>query len=129
MQAAGPLFSHDKASVAGSAPAMFLPTTRAEMAALGWQQCDVIIVTGDAYVDHPSFGMAIIGAIVGEFLGAQKGLGLVIATAQNNFNPNGVFAAMFIIAVLALTAEGLIALLERRLLSWRPPSQTEAAAA
>jgi NitT/TauT family transport system permease protein len=78
---------------------------------------------------HVAFGMAIIGAIVGEFLGAQKGLGLVIATAQNNFNPNGVFAAMFIIAVLALTAEGLIALLERRLMSWRPPSQTEAAAA
>jgi NitT/TauT family transport system permease protein len=78
---------------------------------------------------HVAFGMAIIGAIVGEFLGAQKGLGLVIATAQNNFNPNGVFAAMFIIAVLALTAEGLIALLERRLLAWRPRSQTEATAA
>lgn len=78
---------------------------------------------------HVAFGMAIIGAIVGEFLGAQKGLGLVIATAQNNFNPNGVFAAMFIIAVLALTAEGLIALLERRLLSWRPRSQSEIAAA
>jgi len=78
---------------------------------------------------HVAFGLAIIGAIVGEFLGAQKGLGLVIATAQNNFNPDGVFAAMFIIAVLALTAEGLIALLERRLLSWRPPSQAEAAAA
>ena len=78
---------------------------------------------------HVAFGLAIIGAIVGEFLGAQRGLGLVIATAQNNFNPNGVFAAMFIIALLALTAEGLIGLLERRLLSWRPPSQAEAAAA
>jgi NitT/TauT family transport system permease protein len=77
---------------------------------------------------HVAFGLAIIGAIVGEFLGAQRGLGLVIATAQNNFNPDGVFAAMFIIAVLALTAEGLIGLLERRLLSWRPPSQAEAAA-
>jgi NitT/TauT family transport system permease protein len=75
---------------------------------------------------HVAFGLAIIGAIVGEFLGAQKGLGLVIATSQNNFNPNGVFGAMFIIAVLALTAEALIGLLERRLLSWRPPSQTEA---
>ena len=74
-------------------------------------------------------GFAIIGAIVGEFLGAQKGLGLVIANAQNNFNPNGVFAAMVIIAILALTAEGLIGLLERRLLSWRPRSQSEAAAA
>ena len=78
---------------------------------------------------HVAFGLAIIGAIVGEFLGAQRGLGLVIATAQNNFNPDGVFAAMFIIAVLALTAEALIALLERRLLSWRPPSQAEAVAA
>jgi NitT/TauT family transport system permease protein len=74
---------------------------------------------------HVAFGLSIIGAIVGEFLGAQKGLGLVIATAQNNFNPNGVFGAMFIIAILALTAEGLIGLLERRLLSWRPPSQAE----
>ena len=74
---------------------------------------------------HVAFGMAIIGAIVGEFLGAQKGLGLVIASSQNNFNPNGVFAAMLIIAVLALTAEGLIGLLERRLLSWRPRSQSE----
>ncbi len=78
---------------------------------------------------HVAFGLAIIGAIVGEFLGAQRGLGLVIANAQNNFNPDGVFAAMFIIAVMALTAEGLIGLLERRLLSWRPPSPTEAVAA
>jgi NitT/TauT family transport system permease protein len=78
---------------------------------------------------HVAFGLAIIGAIVGEFLGAQRGLGLVIASAQNNFNPDGVFAAMFIIAVLALTAEGLIGLLERRLLSWRPPSQAEPATA
>jgi NitT/TauT family transport system permease protein len=78
---------------------------------------------------HVAFGFAIIGAIVGEFLGAQKGLGLVIATAQNQFDPNGVFAAMLIIAVLALTAEWLIGLLERRMLSWRPPAQTETPAA
>jgi NitT/TauT family transport system permease protein len=77
---------------------------------------------------HVAFGFSVIGAIVGEFLGAQKGLGLVIASSQNNFNPNGVFAAMFIIAVLALTAEGLITLLERRLLSWRPTTRTEAGA-
>jgi NitT/TauT family transport system permease protein len=75
---------------------------------------------------HVAFGLSIIGAIVGEFLGAQRGLGLVIATSQNNFNPNGVFGAMFIIAALALTAEALIAQLERKLLAWRPPSQTEA---
>jgi uncharacterized radical SAM protein YgiQ len=42
-------------------PAPFLPMSRAEMDALGWDSCDVIIVTGDAYVDHPSFGMAVIG--------------------------------------------------------------------
>jgi NitT/TauT family transport system permease protein len=74
---------------------------------------------------HVAFGFSIIGAIVGEFLGSQKGLGLVIATSQNNFNPNGVFAAMLIIAVVALTAEGLIGRLERRLLAWRPPSAAE----
>jgi|TARA_B100002003_G_scaffold251936_1_gene299093 uncharacterized radical SAM protein YgiQ len=46
----------------GVAP--FLPTSRQEMDALGWDSCDVIIVTGDAYVDHPSFGMAIIGRVL-----------------------------------------------------------------
>jgi sulfonate transport system permease protein len=76
---------------------------------------------------HVAFGFAIIGAIVGEFLGAQKGLGLVIASAQNHFNPNGVFAAMVIIAIIALTAEGIIARLERRLLAWRPRASTEQA--
>ena len=45
-------------------PAPFLPISRAEMAQLGWDQCDVIIVTGDAYVDHPSFGMALIGRVL-----------------------------------------------------------------
>jgi len=78
---------------------------------------------------HVAFGFAIIGAIVGEFLGAQKGLGLVIATAQNTFDANGVFAAMLIIAMLALTAEWLIGQMERRLLAWRPPAHTEVGAA
>src|ERR1700761_2992132 len=45
-------------------PAPFLPMSRAEMTALGWDQCDVVLVTGDAYVDHPSFGMAIIGRLL-----------------------------------------------------------------
>ncbi len=76
---------------------------------------------------HVAFGFAIIGAIVGEVLGSQKGLGLVIATSQNNFNPNGVFAAMLIIAVIALSAEGVISWLERRLLAWRPNVQTDRA--
>ena len=42
-------------------PAPFLPMSRQEMEQLGWDSCDIIIVTGDAYVDHPSFGMAVIG--------------------------------------------------------------------
>ena len=46
----------------GVAP--FLPVTRDEMDTLGWDSCDIIIVTGDAYVDHPSFGMAIIGRLL-----------------------------------------------------------------
>ncbi|OED51728.1 YgiQ family radical SAM protein [Aliivibrio fischeri] len=46
----------------GTAP--FLPTSRKEMEQLGWDSCDIIIVTGDAYVDHPSFGMAIIGRLL-----------------------------------------------------------------
>jgi len=46
----------------GTAP--FLPMNRAEMDELGWDSCDIIIVTGDAYVDHPSFGMAIIGRLL-----------------------------------------------------------------
>jgi uncharacterized radical SAM protein YgiQ len=45
-------------------PAPFLPTRRAEMDALGWDACDVIVVSGDAYVDHPSFGMAVIGRVL-----------------------------------------------------------------
>jgi len=64
VQSATPLFSESRERVAGATPATFLPTTRAEMSALGWAQCDVIIVTGDAYVDHPSFGMAIIGRVL-----------------------------------------------------------------
>jgi 3-(3-hydroxy-phenyl)propionate hydroxylase len=47
-----------------SARRPFLPMSRAEMDRLGWDSCDVILVTGDAYVDHPSFGMAVIGRVL-----------------------------------------------------------------
>jgi NitT/TauT family transport system permease protein len=70
---------------------------------------------------HISFGFALIGALVGEILGANQGLGLLIRSSQNNFDMNGVLAGMVLVAVIALTAEGLISLLERRLLRWRPP--------
>ncbi len=58
------LFAYPKywAECFGVAP--FLPTCRAEMDELGWDSCDIIVVTGDAYVDHPSFGMAIIGRLL-----------------------------------------------------------------
>ncbi len=64
MSAVTPLFSYTKywAECFGTAP--FLPTSREEMDQLGWDSCDVIIVTGDAYVDHPSFGMAVIGRLL-----------------------------------------------------------------
>jgi uncharacterized radical SAM protein YgiQ len=45
-------------------PAPFLPMSRAEMDALGWDTCDIVLVTGDAYIDHPSFGMALIGRVL-----------------------------------------------------------------
>ncbi len=59
-----PLFSYRKfwAQRFGKAP--FLPMSRAEMEALGWDSCDVILVTGDAYIDHPSFGMALVGRLL-----------------------------------------------------------------
>src|SRR3954453_12738855 len=59
-----PLFSYRPywAHEFGTAP--FLPMSRAEMDELGWDSCDIILVTGDAYVDHPSFGMAIIGRVL-----------------------------------------------------------------
>ncbi|MFY8352154.1 YgiQ family radical SAM protein [Pseudoalteromonas sp. SSM20] len=58
------LFSYPKYWAECFGPAPFLPTCREEMDALGWDSCDIIIVTGDAYVDHPSFGMAVIGRVL-----------------------------------------------------------------
>jgi NitT/TauT family transport system permease protein len=77
---------------------------------------------------HVAFGFAVIGAIVGEVLGAQHGLGVLITDSQNNFEANGIFAGMIIIGAIALVAEWLISLLERRLLAWRPQIATEASA-
>jgi uncharacterized radical SAM protein YgiQ len=55
------------------APAPFLPMSAQEMQALGWTQCDVILITGDAYVDHPSFGMALVGRVL-EAQGLRVGI-------------------------------------------------------
>jgi uncharacterized radical SAM protein YgiQ len=70
----------------GTAP--FLPMSRAEMDALGWDSCDIIIVTGDAYVDHPSFGMAIVGRVL-EAQGFRVGI-----IAQPDWHSADAFAAL-----------------------------------
>ncbi|NEB81803.1 ABC transporter permease [Streptomyces sp. SID14478] len=69
---------------------------------------------------HVSFGFALIGAIVGEYIGATKGIGLLVSASQGTFNAAGVYAAMVILAVVALLAEGLLTFLENRLFRWKP---------
>lgn len=85
---------------------------------------DVIIPSALTWIIaslHTSFSFALVGAVVGEFLGSTEGIGLMIQTAQGTFNANGVFAAMAILAVIALTSELLITSLENRMIAWRPP--------
>jgi uncharacterized radical SAM protein YgiQ len=69
-------------------PAPYLPMSRAEMDVLGWDACDVIIVSGDAYVDHPSFGMAVIGRVL-EAQGFRVGI-----IAQPDWNDVESFRAL-----------------------------------
>lgn len=69
---------------------------------------------------HVSFGFALIGAIVGEYIGATQGIGLLVAQSQGTFNAAGVYAAMVILAAVALVAEGLLTFAERRIFRWKP---------
>ncbi len=64
MQQAKDIFTYRKFWASRFGPAPVLPVSRREMDDLGWDSCDIIIVTGDAYVDHPSFGMAIVGRLL-----------------------------------------------------------------
>jgi uncharacterized radical SAM protein YgiQ len=64
MSAERGLFSYPKYRGDNFKPAPFLPMSKAEMAKLGWDCCDIILVVGDAYVDHPSFGMAVVGRML-----------------------------------------------------------------
>jgi NitT/TauT family transport system permease protein len=75
---------------------------------------------------HVAFGLGLIGAVVGEYLGGKRGLGTLIATAGSNYNTAGVFAGMIILGVLALIVESLLTVLEHRLFRWRPPSASAA---
>jgi NitT/TauT family transport system permease protein len=69
---------------------------------------------------HVSFGFAIVGAIVGEFVGSRYGIGLLINVAKGSFDAAGMYAAIVIIMVVALAAEYLMTLVEDRLAKWRP---------
>jgi NitT/TauT family transport system permease protein len=71
---------------------------------------------------HVSFGFAIVGAVVGELLGARYGIGQMIAVAQGNFDAAGVFAGMVVLVVVALAAEYAMTVIEARLARWRPAS-------
>ncbi|MDR3435773.1 YgiQ family radical SAM protein [Telmatospirillum sp.] len=88
MHSAKPIFSYRPywAHRFGTAP--FLPMSRAEMDVLGWDSCDIVLVTGDAYVDHPSFGMAIIGRVL-EAQGFRVGI-----IAQPDWTTATPFAAL-----------------------------------
>ncbi|MBX9899450.1 MAG: YgiQ family radical SAM protein [Burkholderiaceae bacterium] len=66
-------FPRYRPEVGGNNAAKFLPMSRAEMDVLGWDSCDVILITGDAYIDHPSFGMALVGRLL-EHQGFRVGI-------------------------------------------------------
>lgn len=68
---------------------------------------------------HTSFGFALIGAVVGEFVGATEGLGYLIAQAQGAFDTTGVFAGMVILSITALVADWGVSKLEKRFIAWR----------
>jgi uncharacterized radical SAM protein YgiQ len=88
MESARDIFGYRKHWAARFGTAPFLPMSRAEMDLLGWDSCDVIIVTGDAYVDHPSFGMAIVGRVL-EAQGFRVGI-----IAQPDWQDASAFAAL-----------------------------------
>jgi uncharacterized radical SAM protein YgiQ len=88
MQAAKDIFSYRRYWAARYGTAPFLPVSRAEMEALNWDSCDIIIVTGDAYVDHPSFGMAIVGRLL-EAQGFRVGI-----IAQPDWHSTDAFRAL-----------------------------------
>ena len=88
MEPPKPLFGYRKHWAAKFGTAPFLPMSRDEMDLLGWDSCDVILVTGDAYIDHPSFGMAVIGRLL-EAQGFRVGI-----IAQPDWQSAQPFAAL-----------------------------------
>jgi len=94
------------------------------LGAKGWQLTrSVVIPSAMSWIFaslHVSFGFAIVGAIVGEFVGSRYGIGLLINIAKGAFDAAGMYAAIVIIMIVALLAEYLMMLVENRLAKWRP---------
>lgn len=99
------------------------------LGAKGWQLTrSVVIPSAMSWIFaslHVSFGFAIVGAIVGEFVGARYGIGLLINVAKGSFDAAGMYAAIVIIMVVALAAEYAMTLVENRLAKWRPAPLTD----
>lgn len=94
------------------------------LGAKGWQLTrSVVIPSAMSWIFaslHVSFGFAIVGAIVGEFVGARYGIGLLINVAKGSFDAAGMYAAIVIIMVVALGAEYAMTVVENHLAKWRP---------
>lgn len=100
------------------------------LGASGWQLTrSVVVPSAMSWIFaslHVSFGFAIVGAIVGEFVGSRYGIGLLINVAKGSFDAAGLYAAIVLIMVVALAAEYLMTLLENRLATWRPAPLSDA---
>jgi NitT/TauT family transport system permease protein len=94
------------------------------LGAKGWQLTRAVVIpSAMSWIFaslHVSFGFAIVGAIVGEFVGARYGIGLLINVAKGSFDAAGMYAAIVIIMVVALAAEYAMTLVENKLAKWRP---------
>ncbi len=69
---------------------------------------------------HTSVGMALVGAVVGEYLGAAKGLGYLIAQAEGVFDTTGVFTGLVVLSIFVLIIDLIVTLVEKSLLKWKP---------
>ncbi|SFN18679.1 ABC transporter permease [Variovorax sp. OV329] len=69
---------------------------------------------------HTSVGLAFVGAVVGEYLGSARGVGYLILQAEGTFDVNTVFAGIIVLTAFALVLDGVVGLIERRLMTWQP---------
>ena len=75
---------------------------------------------------HTSVGLAFVGAVVGEYLGSSQGVGYLILQAEGTFDINTVFAGIIVLTAFALVLDGIVGVIERRLMTWQPrASETE----